>query len=148
MAARTCPSAKRTAKSCFEVWRRGRYVLSAPRSPESHSLLFPGPQGAVLCSGHLRAPLHSASARRCQQALGGQKTATSWVYFSHLLLAWAVMVLLHSYSSAQGPFLQSSSPQPAVRTPSASGVVKASVSAGPWVPQQPLGFPDPFSLCE
>ena len=55
---------------------------------------------------------------------------------------------LHNYSSTQGPFLQSSSPQLAVRTPSASGVVKASVSAGPWVPQQPLGFPDPFSLCE
>ena len=89
MAARTCPSAKRTAKSCFEVWRRGRYVLSAPRSPESHSLLFPRPQGAVPCSGHLQAPLHSASARRCQQVLGGQKTARSWMYFSHLLLAWA-----------------------------------------------------------
>lgn len=107
----------------------------------------PGP-GAAPCGGHLRAPLHSASAGRCQQALGGQRTVRSWVYFPHLFQTWAVMVLLHSYGSAQGPFPQSSSLQPAVRTPSASGVVKASVSAGPWVPQQPLGFPDLVSLCK
>lgn len=47
MAARTCPSVKRTAKSCFGAWGRGA-GMCAPRSPESHSLPFPGPRGCTL----------------------------------------------------------------------------------------------------
>lgn len=116
-----------------------RYVLSPPKSPESHSLLFPGPQGAVLCSGHLRAPLHSASARRCQQALGGAEDSEVMVYFSHLLLAQAgdgapPQLALPRAPSCKAPALS----QLSEHLP-ASGVVKASVLS-PWVPQQP-GLP-------
>lgn len=82
----------------------GQYVLSAPRSPESHPLLFPGPQGLCPgCSGHLQAPLHSAS---CQEVSVGvwraEDSEVMSVYFFHLLLAWEFPQL----QLYPGPFLK------------------------------------------